>query len=310
MDGTDLTVVVVTRNRASLLTMLLAHLEQQSYPAARFEILLIDLASADATQEVSERYAAGAPVRIRPIRLASTNAAAARNTAVRAASGTWVLFLDDDLLAGPRLVESHLRAQERNGGACVVVGRIERHPQSVTGAFFREPELGRRRAYIRNQPLRFVDWRIWNLSLPRDRFLTAGGFDESSSLLGLGDVELAWRLEQDGMGGIYSDEACAYLWRPMTVEEQRRRYYAEGYTLPRVLEKTGSDIVRNRYPRTMGAGLPAPDRLLLPLYRRGCALLAGNTRLSTYMCRRLLVHSLREGYRDATRGLPPRISPE
>ncbi len=308
MEAASLSVILVTRNRASLLTMALAHLEQQSYPAARFEILLVDAGSTDATPEVVQRYAAGAPVRIRTMRQESSNATLARNSALNAAKGQWVLFLDDDLLAGPRLVENHIAAQERAGGECAVVGQIDQHPQADAKAFLGERELGRRRTFLKNQPLRFLDWRIWNLSLPRSLLLDAGGFDEGFLVAGLDDIELANRLEQRGLRGIYCEEACAYLWMPLNLEEQRRRYYAEGHTLPRVLEKTQSDIVRNRYLRPLRWGTPAPELLLLPLYRRACMTLASNTRPFGFMCRRILLHALRDGYRDAMRGIPPRLT--
>jgi len=307
MEATSLSVIIVTRNRASLLTTVLAHLEQQSYPAARFEILLVDMGSTDATPEVLQRYAAGTPVRTRTMRLESGNAAAARNAALQAAAGQWVLFLDDDLLAGPKLVENHIAAQERAGGECAVIGQIDQHPQADAKAFLGEIDLGRRRAFMKNQPLRFLDWRIWNLSLPRSLLIDAGGFDEAFEIAGLDDIELASRLEQRGLGGIYCEEACAYLWMPLNLQEQLKRYYAEGYTLPRVLEKTQSDVVRNRYLRPLRWVIPVPERVLLPIYYRACMALATNTRPFGFMCRRLLLHALRDGYRDALRGLPPRL---
>ncbi|MBX7255837.1 MAG: glycosyltransferase, partial [Candidatus Hydrogenedentes bacterium] len=302
MEATSLSVVLVTRNRASLLTMALAHLEQQTFPAARFEIVLVDAGSTDGTPEVMQRYAAGAPVRIRTLRTEDTNTSRARNTAIKTATGRWVLFLDDDLLAGPGLVESHVAAQERAGGECAVIGKVDMHPQADTKVFLGERELGRRRNFLKDQPLRFLDWRLWNLSLPRNLLIEAGGFDEEFSVSGLDDIELANRLEQQGLRGYYCDDACAYLWMPLNLEEQRRRYYAEGHTLPRVMEKTQSDMVRNRYLGPLRWGLPGPAQVMLPVYRRACMLLASNTRPFGYMCRRILMHAMREGYRDALRG--------
>lgn len=308
MESTSLSVVLVTRNRAALLTMALAHLEQQTFPSAGFEIVLVDAGSTDATPQVVERYAAGAPVRIRTVRVDTANASRVRNVAIQAATGRWVLFIDDDLLADPTLVENHVAAQERAGGECAAIGKVDLHPQADPRAFLREQELGRRRSFLKNQPLRFLDWRLWNLSLPRTMLVEAGGFDEAFAVAGLDDIELANRLEQRGLRGVYCDEACVYLWMPASLEEQRRRYYAEGYTLPLVLEKTQSEMVRNRYLGPLRWGIPGLEQTLLPLYRRACLLLATNTRPFSGMCRRILLHALREGYRDALRGLPPRLT--
>jgi glycosyltransferase involved in cell wall biosynthesis len=305
MDSTDVSLVITVRNRAELLPLTLSHLELQSHPAARFELLAVDLASTDNTREVLESYVAGAPVRSRCIRAQSPNRAAALNVAAREASGRWVLFLDEHLLAGPGLVEAHVRTQERHGGNAAVVGATGHHPQIAENTLTRDYSFFQESGFLKGQPLRFIDWRIWNLSLPRSAILELNGFDESFIHAGLEDIELAWRLENHGLRGYYSDDATAYLWCPVTASDERRRYYAEGYSLHMLLEKTNSDIVRNRLLRALQSWLNVPERPLLSLYAKMCDSLASDTRCFRFLHHRILVHRFLRGYRDAVSGYPP-----
>ena len=303
MDSIDVSLVICVRNRAAVLPLALSHLELQTHPAARFEIIIADLASTDDTRAVMERCAAGAPVPIRRLHMDTPHAAKARNEAVRQANGHWVLFLDSDLLAEPRLVEAHIRAQERRGGQIAAVGAIEAHPQIAANTFTKQYEVTAGARFLKGQPLRFIDWRAWNLSLPRAAILEVGGFDESFAQAGLEDLELAWRLESAGIKGFFMDEASAYVWCPTTLEAERQRLYAEGYSLLMLLDKTHEEVVSNRLLGPLAAGSGFPGRLLVPVYSRLCGTLAMDVRLCKFMVRRILVHSFLDGFRDASAGV-------
>jgi glycosyltransferase involved in cell wall biosynthesis len=285
--------------------MCLAHLENQTHPAARFEVVVVDLGSTDGTSEVLERYAAGAPVRITVLRDESGNAAAARNLGLDRAQGAHVLFLSEDLLAGPRLVENHLAAQRERGGGCAIVGAVRPHPDADASSFALWNELGRFRRFVPNQPLRFPDWRALNLSLPRQEILDAGGFDTEFYTTGMEDVELAWRLEDAGLPGFYCDGACAYAWRAATLAEKCAELYARGYALESLLRRTGADIVSERYKRHLWGWRVLLSRMAQPVSTRVCRILAPNTPAYVLCCRSVFRSALSRGYRDAAAGRPP-----
>ena len=308
MEAVDVSVVLIVQNAAHFLPKVLAHLEQQTYPASRFEVVAIDSASTDTTPDILSRHTESSPVKIRAIRAEKASVPAARNLALRESKGRWVLFLDPELLASPRLVESHVRAQDHHGGNGVIVGKIERHPQAGHDARLRHFTPRDTEPFAHDEPLRFLDWRCWNLSTPRASLIDSNGFDESFAVPGLEDVELAWRLERAGLQGFYSEHATAYAWQSLDIDQEFTRQYYEGFTLWHVIGKTGSDVLANRY---LGSGVrpwTTSELLLAPVYQRVCLAIASRGRPFDWVCRRMARTAVIQGYRDASRGKPPRYS--
>jgi glycosyltransferase involved in cell wall biosynthesis len=86
------TVVIPTYNRAAQLTCAIQSVLNQTYE--NLEIIVVDDASADDTQRIVESFADS---RIRYIRhKVNRGGSAARNTGIRAATGKYIAFLDDD----------------------------------------------------------------------------------------------------------------------------------------------------------------------------------------------------------------------
>ncbi|MCP4641515.1 MAG: glycosyltransferase family 2 protein [bacterium] len=304
MADRDVTVIVHSRRSADLLPVSLSHLEIQTFPAARFEILIVDHNPGQATEQILTRYADGAPVWTRRVGVAGMGFGESCRLAVEEASGRWLVFLAESLLAGPHLIESHVQAQESSGGSSAVVGRILLHPQTQASALSQCHPLDPPALLHANQPLRYLDWRTWNLSLPRAELLEAGSFDGSFELDGLGDVEAAFRLEHAGVRGFYSEDACAYVWRAAQLAHERAQCYADGYTLHTLMQKTESDLIRERFARRLGRWGTARDTALAPVANVMCRALASDTKAFRAFHRSVMTRSFVRGYRDAESGRP------
>lgn len=308
MDAVDISAILIYKGSAPDLPKVIAHLEQQSYPAGRFEIVAVGYGTSGESAGILERHADGSPVKVRNYSVGEVSLAAARNRAIAESKGQYLLFLESELLASPRLIESHVRAQHLHGGNCIIVGNIDRHPQAESGtrlAHFMPWDI---EPFVNNQPLRFVDWRCWNLSAPRAALIDSQGFDESFELPGLEDIELAWRLEQAGMQGYYNEQAMAYAWRPMNVDVEWARRYAEGFTLWDVLGKTRSDMLANRFLGPGSRPWTTSELVLVPIYQRLCRSLGTQAPSFDWLCRRMSRAATIQGYRDASRGKGPRVS--
>jgi glycosyltransferase involved in cell wall biosynthesis len=103
----EASVVVPTWNKAAYLELTLASLLHQSFDRSRYEVIVVDDGSSDATNTILEYFAAQA-WNFRAISQANAGRSAARNAGVRAARGKITIFIDDDCLCDHHLVAAHV----------------------------------------------------------------------------------------------------------------------------------------------------------------------------------------------------------
>jgi glycosyltransferase involved in cell wall biosynthesis/peptidoglycan/xylan/chitin deacetylase (PgdA/CDA1 family) len=206
MSAIELSVVVPTYNRASLLGRCLDALAAQEDPGAELEVVVVDDGSSDDTPRVLERYASFLPLRSE--RQPNAGQPAALNRGIELARGEICVFLDDDVIAGPRFLAEHARAQRESGGAIALgnlslqlpvrAGGLARYVGRWWAGQYGEFERGVRAPTFRS-------CYSGNVSVPRAALLEAGGFAEW--LARSFDVELAWRLERAGLPIVFVPEA-------------------------------------------------------------------------------------------------------
>ncbi len=304
VETLDATVLGCVHNGAESLPTWLAHLEQQTYPAARFEILVVDVASTDETPGLLVRHAAGGPVRTRCIDEPGGSFTKARNAGIREAKGDYVLLLDLDLLAAPGLVEEHLRCHKETGGEGAVLGSISRHPQLGPGALTRWFLAEDRPAVRSKKPPGFLDWSAANLSLPRSVMAGSNDLDEGFAGSQFDLAELAQRLTKQGVATELANEASAYVWLPIALAEERRRQYARGHALHRLLDITRAREIRHRFSTNRSFLRDALERLVIPYYLQACEQGDEDTRVFGRVYRRILRFERERGFLDAHRGRP------
>jgi len=100
-------VIIPTLNRAELVAATIDRIENQTVSRDIYQVLVIDNASTDNTAEVLSQKSATYP-NLRTFAQRKKGAAATRNIGIREADGEIVLFIDDDILAEPNLIEAHL----------------------------------------------------------------------------------------------------------------------------------------------------------------------------------------------------------
>jgi GT2 family glycosyltransferase len=207
-------VIVLTVLGSTHLPDCLSSLRAQTYPAALREILVVDNASAEDPTEVVRQYYPDARVIRNP---ANVGFAVGNNIGAKAATGEYVVFLNDDTRVHPEWLRELVGTAVRRGA--VSVGSrmlswdgslIDFAGASVNfeGKGFQvdigQPEAGR---YTEERPLLFACGGA--MLVRRDVFLETGGWDEAAFAY-YEDVELGWRFWLLGHEVWFSPRSIVY----------------------------------------------------------------------------------------------------
>ena len=105
----ELSVIVSSRNRAKQLATLIQCLgSQKDIEKLRWEIVIVDNNSSDNTKEVAYAFCEGSNLKINYIFEPKTGLSYARNTGVLASKGSFLLFVDDDVLIPAEFISNAL----------------------------------------------------------------------------------------------------------------------------------------------------------------------------------------------------------
>jgi glycosyltransferase involved in cell wall biosynthesis len=218
-------VVIATYNRGPILEKCLRALLNQTFPAARFEIVVVDDGSTDDTPQLVERLQAEGGPSWQYVWQANRGRSHARNVGIEMAKGEIVVFIDSDVVVVPEFLAEHdkLHTGQRRvfvQGLAVNTDRFDDPlatpvgPGAFSAAFFATN----------------------NVSVPRAYLQEAGGFDENFTEYGWEDLELGLRLKAIGVGMVRTRAARGFHWHPAfslgdvpgmkRIEEERGRMAA------------------------------------------------------------------------------------
>jgi glycosyltransferase involved in cell wall biosynthesis len=198
----EVTVVVPTRNRASMLHQALRSVAAQH--DVDLEAVVVDDGSTDATQAV---ITAMGDRRLRLIRHERPQGVStARNHGVAEARGRWVAFLDDDDLWAPEKLTCQLAAAKRDGRAWAVTGAVSVDDRLRVLAG--EPPLAPERIVADLDRYNSVPAGASNVLARADLLSVTGGFDPR--LRHMADWDLWIRLGRAGLPATVARPLLAY----------------------------------------------------------------------------------------------------
>jgi GT2 family glycosyltransferase len=252
-------ICIPTRNRPELLRRTLESLNAQSVEFDRFQVIVGDDGTTDATPDLLHAFKAH--YQLGSAWVGGRGSGAARNAAASAARHDVLIFLDDDQIASPDLVAVHLRTQERLGrvivqgnyplaagwdrrGASLVVERSRRQSLRAT-----RPGNGR---------------GLWggNFSVPKSIWLEVGGFDEG--LPRHQDLDFGLRVARLGVPMVIEGRALSHHLHCGDPDEFRRHCLDQGRCRVRISQKLGMPLGTSG-PRAVDRAL---DRLVKEGWRR------------------------------------------
>jgi GT2 family glycosyltransferase len=195
-----LSVVIPTCGRPELLRLCLERLHPgiQNIESARYEVIVSDDRPSDSTRSIIARLD---PL-IRYISGPGRGPAANRNHGASQARGDWLVFLDDDCVPEPGLLNAYQDRILHGKSSRVLEGRIS--------------ALGERTAIDQEAPINERGGVLWscNFCISRELFLDIGGFDEMFTAPAMEDVDLRERLHALGEPIVFlKNAAVLHPWR-------------------------------------------------------------------------------------------------
>ncbi len=207
----ELTVVIPTLGRPEKLGRVLDRLDRQSAAAGSFAVI-VAADAAETSIETTRALAGERGFEVRVLQAERAGASAARNLAWRSAAAALILFIDDDVLAGPGLIAAHLdwhwRYPDANAG---VLGDVRWAAELRVTPFMRWLGDGIQFDYPNIAGIEAGWGRFYtaNASVKRSLLELTGGFDELNLPFGNEDIELAYRMRAHGFRLLYARDAEA-----------------------------------------------------------------------------------------------------
>ena len=223
------TIVITTYNRSSILANTLAAITHQTYPKSLMQIIVVDDGSADDIFSVLRRYEQRLDLSYARQPDIGFRAAAARNLGIRLAQCETIIFFDADILPCPKDVENYMHVMHVSSDAVLIGHRRYVDVSNIDDLRILKdidvalslPDINTSNdvANEKSQSGHSIDWRLpiyektnfllddlWpftkfasgNIAVSRKLIEQAGYFDEEFNHWGCEDVELGYRLYQQG----------------------------------------------------------------------------------------------------------------
>jgi glycosyltransferase involved in cell wall biosynthesis len=226
-----LSVIICTYNRADLLKQALEALVGQTLSRDEFEVVVIDDGSSDNTAGVAASFSDILPLKY--FHQNNAGLASARNHGIFTARGKILLFLDDDDIAAPNLLEEHVKTHRKySGDNYAVLHHTAWDPKlSITPVMHFVTDIGCflfAYPYIKHGDI--LDYRnFWGGRTSCKRsFLIDHGIFNPAFRFGNEDTELGYRLSKQGLRVVYNASAVAYMTRPVDFDGFCRRLMKQG----------------------------------------------------------------------------------
>lgn len=239
-----LSLLVPTYNRPDLVEQLLTHLAGQTLAPDQFELILVDDGSSTPVEVDHGRFGFDITLLRRP----NGGPGAARNTGLEHCRAPLTLILNDDAVPASDLLERHLEIHAGITGKVAVLGTFTFNEASLRSPF---TQLLADSDLLFNYPVlehgKLLNWTcFWtcNLSIATEALRMVSGFDaELFDRAIVEDVELGYRLEAEGYGVLFREDAKCEHDHAMNPQEYFDRSVNLGRYLARMYKKHGDPTI-------------------------------------------------------------------
>jgi lipopolysaccharide/colanic/teichoic acid biosynthesis glycosyltransferase/glycosyltransferase involved in cell wall biosynthesis len=213
-----ISVIVPAYNAEATIGDCVRALQHQSLSSDKYEIIVVDDGSTDATLNIARQL--GVMVKSQPRQYA----AAARNTGAAAACGNLLLFTDADCAANSDWI-AVISAPFANSDVVGVKGTYRTRQRELIARFVQLEYEDKYDRMSKELQIDFID--TYSAAYRRDIFLLNGGFD--SRLRAAEDKEFSFRLAHKGYRLVFVPSAIVYHHHNTTLRAYFRRKFDFGY---------------------------------------------------------------------------------
>lgn len=250
----DISIEVTTYNRKEVLRDLLLRLASQTCPVERFEVVLSDDGSTDGLLEMVEEMVSSLPYKLTLLRHVHQGPGHGHNRGIEACESDLVIMLAADILPSPELVLEHLRSHRENPEPNVVVsGRITQSkalPQTVVQL---AANVEVEKVFLsESKQVEHGGFLVSNLSFKKSFMQEYGMLLEWPPASGE-DLELGYRLKNNGMQIIENELALGFHHHQETLRSVSNRAYMTGFNSHHFSAEVDEAWVRRRF------GFPEPS---------------------------------------------------
>ena len=231
-NALKITALICTYNRAEYLERVFESLERQTLPRTAYEVVIINDGSTDNTAEIVERFKSTLPIRY--FYQDNAGLAAAKNAGIDRAEAPLIVFMDDDDIATPELLEEHVKVHLKNPDESIaVLGHTDLEDPTVSNVplmhfvtkvgyyLFCYP-------IIKDQDLLDYTYFWGGRSSCKVSFLKKYGVFNPVFRFGCEDIELGYRLSKHGLKVIYHKPARSIMIRALTIDGFFNRLIKQG----------------------------------------------------------------------------------
>ena len=225
---TDISICICTFRRPELLANLLTAIRHQNVNNVSVQIVVVDNDPAQSAKSVLALAQSTWCENLVAIALSEPNISLARNAAVHAAVGTWVVFIDDDDRPVDGWLAALILTQQSYHADVVFAPVLAEYADGVAGWLRRGGYFDRRRL-LTGTLIDHTDARSGNVLIRRSALMQlckldngdpsidykSGPFDTAYGKTGGEDSILFRQLAANGAVMVWCDEAPVYEWIPL-----------------------------------------------------------------------------------------------
>lgn len=258
-----LSIIIPTYNRKEILLKTLAGIEeQQGVNPAEIEVIIVDDASSDGTEQYILGKKDTFSFSVQYCKQQHQGQGNARNLGMSKASGEIVLFIGDDIIPEPDCLKEHLRVHRKYPEPAIAcLGFTTWHPEiKITpfmyflehgGPQFNYPQLGKQKTIDSEIGLKEASfWYFYTSNISLKRSLLQGhSFEPVYTSYGWEDIDFGYKLTKDASLRIfYNPAARSAHWHEINADSFEQRMLSIG---------KNARIFQKRYPeiRVLPQGL-------------------------------------------------------